>query len=237
MSQAIDGRDPFGASIRQAAIPTSVEGRERVAIKAITVRGLSLHRVGTIVATFRGKSSPAQRGSGWTLVTPDGGVDDRKGSTLGGLFLLPLGFLGERSVDGGSDLQLGARWTAKLGMALFGMTARPRLSFEVVGVRKVFGVTAYSLSATGTAPVREPIVTNDDMALGDAMGTAHVTLRCDYDPQRRRVLSMAIDVTDDLRTKKTGRGASKIHDHLHYLVALDVSSIQAPDPATPPPDP
>lgn len=236
ISQAISGRDPFGGSIRQAATPTDLQGRERVAIKAITLRGLSLHRSGAIVATFRGKSSPAQRGTGWTLVTADGSVADQKGSTLGGLFLLPLGFLGERAVDGGAPLQIGDRWTAKLGMALFGMAARPQLAFEVVGMRQVFGLTVYSLMATGWAPIKEPIVTNDDVALGYAVGKARVKLQCDYDPLGMRVVSMAIDVADDLRIAASGhRAGSKVHDHQHVLVALDAASIEVTEPSTRPP--
>jgi hypothetical protein len=235
-SQAITGRDPFGASIRQSATPTDLQGRERVAIKAVTLHGLSLHRSGTIVATFGGKSSPAQRGTGWTLVTPQGFVADRKGSTLGGLFLLPLGFLGERAVNGGAQLQIGDRWTAKLGMALFGMAARPQLVFKVVGTRHVFGLTVYSLIASGSAPVKEPIVTNDDVALGYAMGKAYVKLQCDYDPLGMRMVSMSIDVADDLRITPSGRrSGGKVRDHQHYLVALDATSIEPSDPATRPP--
>ncbi|HXW76363.1 MAG TPA: hypothetical protein VEJ20_03045, partial [Candidatus Eremiobacteraceae bacterium] len=167
VSQSIVGRGQFGAVIKQLDSPTTLTGHERVAIKATSSRGLSLHRTGTISATFGGKSVP-QAGGGWTLVTQDGMVDDRKGSTLGGLFLLPLGFLGDRSVDDGALPKIGDRWSAKLGVALFGMTARPLLTYSVVGERDVLGAHVFTLYAYGTAPVREPVLTNEDVDLGTA---------------------------------------------------------------------
>jgi len=234
MSATIEGHDAFGRPIHQVATPTLVLGRERVAIKGLSASGVALHRSGSIVATFNGKSSPPQSGSGWTLVTPSGIVEDRKGSTLGGLFLLPLGFLGDRAVDGGAPLQVGSRWTAKLGVALFGMTTRPMMRFEVVGTREIFGATVYTLSATGTAPIVEPIVTNDDVAMGDARGTAHVTLHSDYDPHLMRVVSMEIDVSDDLRVAARGHSPSgQVKDRQHYLVALDAASIEPAATAAP----
>src|SRR5215472_10495958 len=114
LSQAIVAKDPFGHAVRQPATPTDLQGRERIAIKSIDAAGLSLHRSGSIVATFKGRSSPSQRGAGWTLVTPQGDVKDRKGSTLGGLFLLPLSFLADRAVDDGLTPVIGSVWTAKL---------------------------------------------------------------------------------------------------------------------------
>lgn len=227
MSQAIDGRDPFGRAIHQPATPTDLQGRERIAVKKVDGKGLSLHRAGSIVATFRGRSSPAQHGAGWTLVTPRGDVLDRKGSTLGGLFLLPLSFLADRAVDDGAPPSIGSAWTAKLGMALFGMTAQPRLRFEVTGSRTVFGIVVYTLSASGSAPVKEPVVTNDGIALGDAVGTSHVTLRCDYDPAARRALSMDISVRSDLHIRARGKSAGTMTERQHYLVALDAASIDA----------
>jgi len=232
LSQAIVGHDPFGRTVHQAATPTVLQGRERIAVKAISARGLSLHRSGSILATFNGRSSPAQSGTGWTLVTPQGDVEDRKGSTLGGLFLLPLGFLGERAINGGTLPSVGDRWDDKLGMALFGMTAQPRLRYQLVGTRQVFGITVYTLTASGSAPVKEPIVTNDGIALGIAGGVARITLHCDYDPLALRVVSMDISVSGDLRIQTTRHGAAgTVRDRQHYLVALDAQSMQAGRPA------
>ena len=235
MSTAIDGHDAFGHQVRQIPTPTVLLGRERIAIKDVTAQGLALHRSGSIVATFRGKSSPPQSGAGWTLVTPDGKVEDRKGSTLGGLFLLPLGFLGDRAVDQGGSLQTGDRWSGKLGVALFGMTARPRMTFQVAGTREIFGTTVYSVNASGTAPIDEPIVTNDDVAMGDARGTAHLTLRYDYDPHLLRVVSMEIDVVADLRIAPQAHAApgGSVQDRQHYLVALDAASLRSSDQPAP----
>ena len=222
LSQAIVAHDPFGRSVRQGATPTDLQGRERIAVRVISANGLSVHRSGSIVATFKGKSSPKQSGAGWTLVTPQGNVLDRKGSTLGGLFLLPVAFLGDAAVNGGSVPKIGDRWSAKLGMALFGMTAQPRLAYQVTGTRRVFGQMVYSLAAKGSAPVDEPVVTNDGVALGNAVGTAHVTLRCDYDPLTRRAVSLDMNVVSDLRLRSGKRlGAGIVTDRQHYLVALD----------------
>lgn len=227
LSQAIVGKDPFGRNVRQPATPTDLLGRERIAVKSVAASGLSLHRSGSIVATFKGRSSPSQRGTGWTLVTPEGDVHDRKGSTLGGLFLLPLAFLADRAVDDGLTPAIGSTWSAKLGMALFGMTAQPRLRFQVTGSRKVLGVLVYTLTATGTAPVKEPVVTNDGIALGDAVGTSHVTLRCDYDPAARRAVSMDIAVASQLDISSHGKRTGTLTERQHYLVALDAGSIGA----------
>jgi len=225
LSQAIVGRDPFGRSVRQPATPTDLRGRERIAVKSVGASGLSLHRFGSIVATFKGRSSPSQRGAGWTLVTPQGDVHDRKGSTLGGLFLLPLAFLADRAVDDGLTPAIGSTWSAKLGMALFGMTAQPRLHFHITGSRTVLGVLVYTLAATGTAPVKEPVVTNDGVALGDAVGMSHVTLRCDYDPAARRAVSMDIMVGAKLNISARGKRTGTLTERQHYLVALDAGSI------------
>ncbi|HYK54218.1 MAG TPA: hypothetical protein VEV38_11860 [Candidatus Eremiobacteraceae bacterium] len=231
LSQAIVGKDPFGHAVHQPATPTDLQGRERIAIKSIDASGLSLHRSGTIVATFKGRSSPSQRGAGWTLVTPKGDVKDRKGSTLGGLFLLPLSFLADRAVDDGRLAPaIGSVWTAKLGMALFGMTAQPRLRFQVTGSRTVLGVLVYTLTASGTAPVKEPVVTNDGIALGDAVGMSHVTLHCDYDPAARRAVSMDIAVAANLNITTRGKSTGTLSERQHYLVALDAGSIGATSP-------
>lgn len=231
LSQQIRGHDPFGRSIRQDGVPTVLQGRERIAIKAVDDRGLSLHRSGTISATFNGHSPVAQTGAGWTLVTPEGSVRDRKGSTLGGLFLLPLGFLGERAVDNGAIPVVGTAWTNKLGMALFGMTAQPMLHYQVTGTRSIFGTVVLTLVGNGTAPVKEPVVSNDGIALGDAIGITHVTLRCDFDPLTRRAIAMDISLHGDLRIRGGhGRGTGVVADRQHILVALDASSINATDP-------
>jgi hypothetical protein len=238
LSQTIVGHDPFGRSVHQTATATDLQGRERVAVKSVSAKGLSLHRSGSILATFKGKSSLAQSGTGWTLVTPVGDVEDRKGSTLGGLFLLPLSFLGDHAINGGAFPSIGDSWDEKLGMALFGMAAQPRLHYKVIGTRQVFGITVFTLSASGSAPVKEPIVTNDGIALGIATGLAHVTLRCDYDPLSLQAVSMDIDITGNLRIQTTHHGAAgSVRDHQHYLVALDAQSIQAGRSAVDPPKP
>ena len=238
LSQAIVGKDAFGRAIHQAASPTDLQGRERVAVKSVSSRGISLHRSGSILATFKGRSSPAQSGNAWTLVTPKGDVQDRKGSTLGGLFLLPLGFLGERAVNDGSAVAVGSRWSEKLGMALFGMIAQPMMRYQVVGSRKVFGVSVVTIAGTGSVGVKEPIVTNEGVALGNALGTAHVTLRCDYDPASLRAIAMDIDVHTDLHVRGSrDSGSGTVTDRQHYLVALDAGSIESVAPVVDPPAP
>ncbi len=238
LSQAIVGKDAFGHPIHQGASPTDLQGRERIAVKSVSDRGLSLHRSGSILATFNGRSSPAQPGSAWTLVTPEGDVQDRKGSTLGGLFLLPLGFLGERAVNGGATVAIGAHWSGKLGMALFGMVAQPRMRYEVTGSRTIFGVSVYTLRGSGTVAVREPILTNEGVALGNGTGVARVTLRCDYDPLSRRAFAMDIDVASDLHVPPAkASGSGTVTDRQHYLVALDAGSIASQEPVADPAPP
>ena len=61
LSQSILGRDPFGRSIRQNGTPTDLQGRERIAVKNVGPKGLSLHRSGSIQATFRNGCSTLQR--------------------------------------------------------------------------------------------------------------------------------------------------------------------------------
>ena len=79
-------------------------------------------------------------------------------------------------------------------------------------------------------------MTNDGIALGIAVGQAHVSLRCDYDPLSLRVVSMDIEVSGDLRIQQTHHGASgTVRDRQHYLVALDAQSMQSGQSAVDPP--
>jgi hypothetical protein len=186
----------------------------------------SLHRSGAITASVAGRPV-SKPGTGWTLVNRDGTVV-RDHGTLGGLFLLPLGFLGERAVNGGATIAVGDSWSGKLGTKLYGMTARPQMKFTVTGTRFVLGTSVFSVEATGTVPMKEPVVTNSGDMLGYATGTARITLNFDYDRANARVVAMDLRVQDDLRLsggKKAARG--KVSDTQRYLVALDAGSISA----------
>src|SRR5471030_1286614 len=95
VGQSISGRDATGRSVDQRAITTTLTGRERIAVRQTSPRGITLHRSGAITASVAGRPV-SKPGTGWTLVNGDGTVV-RDHGTLGGLFLLPLGFLGERA--------------------------------------------------------------------------------------------------------------------------------------------
>jgi hypothetical protein len=226
VGQTISGRDASGRAVDQRATATTLTGRERIAIKQTSTRGMTLHRSGAITASVAGRPV-SKPGTGWTLVNRDGTVV-RDHGTLGGLFLLPLGFLGERAVDGGATIAVGDSWSGKLGTKLYGMTARPQMKFSVMGTRFVLGTSVFSVEATGTVPMKEPVVTNSGEMLGYAIGTAHITLNFDYDRANARVVAMDLRVQDDLRLSGGSKAArGKVSDSQRYLVALDAGSISA----------
>ena len=225
-SQSILGRDAFGRAVDQRAAASVLTGRERIAVRQASPSGLTVHRSGAITASAHGPAY-TKAGTGWTLINGDG-IVVRDHGTLGGLFLLPLGFLGERAVKGGAPLAVGDSWHGKLGTKLFGMIARPSLTYRVSGTRYVLGTSVYSIEASGSAPMKEPIYTSAGQGLGYATGTARITLDFDYDRTNARVVAMDLRVQDDL---KLGGGTKapqgKVSDANRYLVALDAGSISA----------
>ncbi|MBC5824369.1 MAG: hypothetical protein GIX02_05960, partial [Candidatus Eremiobacteraeota bacterium] len=142
MAQSIDGKDAFGRAIHQNAMPTTINGRERIAFKRLSASSMFISRSGSLTATVAGKSRPI-RGVGHTVVDPSGTITRDRG-TIGGVFLLPLAFLGQRSMHAGADLVVGDSWSGQLGTKLFGMTARPRLRYTVTGRRSVLGVQVFT---------------------------------------------------------------------------------------------
>ena len=174
MTQAILANDAVGKLIDQPGMPTALDGREHIAIKQISEQGITLHRSGLITAVVSNRSEKSS-GKGWTLVRDDGSIAKDTGN-LGGVFLLPLPFLGERSVNAGTDLAVGATWSDKLGTKLYGMTARPTMDFQITGQRLVLGVNVYEIDATGTAPMKRP--SSPTMAKRSAMRRAPHTSRC-----------------------------------------------------------
>ncbi len=226
VGQSILGRDSSGRAVDQRATTTTLTGRERIAIKQLSPQGITLHRSGAITATVEGRPV-SKPGTGWTFVDGNGTVV-RDHGTLGGLFLLPLGFLGERAVNGGAALAIGGSWSGKLGTKLYGMVARPKMKYVVTGTRMVLGTSVFSVEATGTVPMREPVVTNAGEMLGYATGNARITLRFDYDRANARVVAMDLRVQDDLRLSGGAKSAQgKVSDTQRYLVALDAGSISA----------
>jgi hypothetical protein len=226
VGQSILGRDAAGRAVDQLATATTLTGRERIAVKQTSAHGITLHRSGAITASVAGRPV-SKPGQGWTLVDGNG-IIVRDHGTLGGLFLLPLGFLGERAVNGGADLTIGESWMGKLGTKLYGMTARPTMTYLVSGTRFVLGTSVFSIEATGTVPMKEPVVTNAGEMLGYATGKAHLTLRFDYDRSNARVVAMDLRVQDNLRLSGGAKAArGKVSDIQRYLVALDAGSISA----------
>jgi hypothetical protein len=225
MMQAILASDSLGKRIDQPGTPTSLDGREHVAIKQISPQGITLHRSGLIVAVVSNQSRK-KSGNGWTLVRDDGSIAKDTGD-LGGVFLLPLPFLGERSINEGLDLAVGTQWSDKLGTKLYGMTARPTMDFQITGQHLALGVNVYELEATGTAPMKEPIVSNTGEALGYATGTAHISVHGEYDPANHRMISMDVDLVDTLRISTASHHGGTVDDHQHYVVELDPSSLAA----------
>lgn len=225
MSQTILGKDPFGRNINQQAAPTDVRGHENIAITALSGASATLQRTGTVTAIVDGARPFTKQAQGWTVIDSQSRVVKDKGK-LGGLFLLPLAFLGEHAMNSGNDLQIGDRWSAQLGTKLYGMLARPRLSFSVTGQRTVLGVSVYTLAANGTVPVKEPIMTASGIALGYATGATHINVQCDYDRNNRRLISLELDVSGILHYKGPAKHlGGSVHDRQHYLVALDETSM------------
>ncbi|HEY5094649.1 MAG TPA: hypothetical protein VII69_06030 [Candidatus Eremiobacteraceae bacterium] len=226
VGQSISGRDATGRTVDQRAITTTLTGRERIAVRQTSPRGITLHRSGAITASVAGRPV-SKPGTGWTLVNGDGTVV-RDHGTLGGLFLLPLGFLGERAVNRGAALSVGSSWSGKLGTKLYGMTARPQMKYSVTGTRYILGTSVFSIVATGSVPMKEPVVTNMGETLGYATGKAYITLHFDYDRANARVVAMDLRVQDDLRLSGTAKAAQgNVSDVQRYLVALDAGSISA----------
>jgi hypothetical protein len=225
MAQSILAHDVLGQRVSQPGTPTALDGREHIAIKQISGSGITLHRSGLIVAVVPNAKPQQKAGKSWTLVRADGSIASDTGN-LGGVFLLPLPFLGERSLNAGTELEVGSHWTEKLGTKLYGMTARPTMDFQISGQRLVLGVDVYDLEAEGTVPMKEPVFSNSGEALGYAIGTAHIVVRGQYDHVNHRMLSMDVDVEDSLRLSgATKHAQGTVGDHQHYVVELDPASL------------
>jgi hypothetical protein len=225
MAQSILAHDVLGQRVSQPGTPTALDGREHIAIKQVSDSGITLHRSGLIVAVVPNAKPQQKAGKSWTLVRDDGSIARDTGN-LGGVFLLPLPFLGDKSLNAGSDLQVGSHWTDKLGTRLYGMTARPSMDFQVSGQRLVLGVDVFDVDAEGTVPMKEPVFSNSGEALGYAIGTAHVTVHGQYDHVNHRMLSMDVDVVDSLHLSGSAKHAQgTVSDHQHYVVELDPASL------------
>lgn len=224
MSQSIIGRDSFGRPLNQVLAPTTVKGHENIAVTGLSASLLSLQRSGSVTATVDGAKPQTRNGAGWTTVDNRGAVLRDKGK-LGGLFLLPVAFLGEQAMNQGGALQIGDRWAAQLGTKLYGMVNRPTLHFSVVGQRSVLGVSVYTVIADGDVKMKEPVFTAAGEALGYASGLAHVTVHADYDRDNHRLVSMDIELSDTLHYAAAKHMAGSVRDHQRYLVALDASSM------------
>jgi hypothetical protein len=226
VAQAIVGRDAYGRKVDQAAMPTTLNGSEHVAIKDMTSLGISLYRSGQLVAAVSGGKPVKHPGSGWTLVRDDGTIA-RDNGNLGGVFLLPLVFLGENAVNDGAALRVGDRWSAKLGTKLFGMTARPTIRFAVDSQHLLLGVEVFSLTGEGSAPMKEPIYSNSGEPLGYATGTARIMVRCDYDRVNKRIMSMELDITDSLHLTSGKKTFGTVSDRQRYLVSLEPATLSS----------
>lgn len=225
LSQSIAGKDAFGRAINQALAPTNVKGYERIVVTKIDGEGVTVHRLGTITATVDDAKPVTKPGQSWSLVDARGRIV-RDSGKLGGLFLLPLPFLGEAAVKAGDDLAVGDTWTAKLGTKLYAMTAQPEMRFSVTGMRSFLGAQYFTIQATGTVPMREPIMTSSGEPLGYAVGTGHITAEFDYDRDNRRLISLKAVLQDTLRyTGPTKHAGGSVHDHQRWSLALDLSSM------------
>lgn len=225
ISQTVVGNDVFGRSINQTTAPTVIKGHENISITGLNASSLSLQRSGEVTAFVPGAKPFARPASGWTTVDIFGAVLQDKGK-LGGLFLLPVAFLGEQAVNRGNALQIGDRWSAQLGTKLYGMLGRPMLHFSVTGQRTVLGVDVYSIVADGDVKMKEPVLTAMGEALGFATGSAHITAQADYDRINHRLVSLQFELTDVLHYTGAGHHvAGRVKDHQRYLVALDDSSM------------
>ena len=230
MTQSILAHDVLGQKVDQPGTPTALDGREHISIKQISDSGITLHRSGLIVAVVPNAKPQQKAGKSWTLVRDDGSIARDTGN-LGGVFLLPLPFLAGKSLNAGSELQVGTRWTEKLGTKLYGMTARPTMDFEVTGQRLVLGIDVFDVDADGTVPMKEPVFSNSGEALGYAIGNAHIAVHGQYDHVNHRMISMQVDVDDNLRLSgATKHAQGTVGDQQHYVVELDPASL-ATNPA------
>jgi hypothetical protein len=237
LNQSIAGRDVFGKKIDQTIAPTTIRGHESITVTKITSAGVTVHRRGSITAVVDNTKPVTSPGQGWSLVARSGLVVRDRGK-LGGLFLLPLPFLGESAVKAGDDLAVGDAWTAKLGTRLFAMTAQPKMHFVVIGTRSVLGVHVFTIKATGQVPMREPVMTSSGEPLGYAVGTAHITAQFDYDRDNRRLISLQATIEDSLHyTGATKRAVGKVRDRQTWSLALDPSSMTGEAARTASPNP
>src|SRR5579872_893675 len=227
LSQSIAGKDAFGHAIDQALAPTNVKGYERIVVMKIDGHGVTVHRSGSITATVDDAKPVTTPGQSWSLVDARGRIV-RDSGKLGGLFLLPLPFLGETAVKAGDDLAVGDAWTAKLGTKLYAMTAQPVMRFSVTGTRMVLGVHVFTIQATGTVSMREPVMTSSGEPLGYAVGTAKITAEFDYDRDDRRLISLQAVMEDTLHYSGPAKHAGgSVHDRQRWSLALDSSSMTA----------
>ena len=226
MLQAITARSPLGTKVRQSGTPTQLQGSEHVAVAQVSGQDITLNRSGHIVAVVSDKSVKSA-GRGLTIVRDDGSIA-RDSGNLGGVFLLPLPFLGEKAMNAGAELAVGTRWTDKLGTKLYGMTARPMMTFEVTSQHLMLGLDVFEIVAEGSVPMKEPVVSNSGEALGYATGFAHVTIRGQYDHVNHRMLSMDVAVQDELKLAgATSHSAGIVGDTQHYVLELAPASIAA----------
>jgi hypothetical protein len=224
MVQAITARSPLGQSVHQLGTPTQLRGSEHVSVQIVSEQGITLNRSGHIVAVVSDKSVKSA-GRGRTVVRDDGSIARDTGN-LGGVFLLPLPFLGDKSMNAGADLAVGAHWIDKLGTKLYGMTARPMMNFEVTSQHLMLGLDVFEIVAEGSVPMKEPVVSNTGEALGYAIGTAHVTIRGQYDHVNRRMIAMDVEVQDQLHLAGASKhAAGTVGDTQHYVVELDPASL------------
>jgi hypothetical protein len=223
LTQSIAGKDAFGRIVSQQLAPTSVKGFERIVVTKIDGAGVTLHRSGTITATVDDAKPVTNQPQSWSLIDMHGKIV-RDSGKLGGLFLLPLPFLGETAVKAGDDLAVGDAWTGKLGTKLYAMTAQPEMHYLVTGTRLVFGVQVFTIQAIGTVPMREAVMTTSGEALGYAMGVARISAQLDYDRASRRLISLEAVLTDTLHYSGPHAGGS-VHDHQNWSIALDAASM------------
>ena len=225
MSQSIAGNDVFGRRINQTSAPTSVKLHESIAITKTTAQDLTMHRLGTITAVVVGARPVTKSGQGWTVVN-NSGIVVRDTGKLGGLFLLPLPFLADGSMKAGAQLAIGDTWSGELGTKLYGMTARPRLKFTVTAASIVSDIKVYIIEATGTVPMKEPVMTASGEPLGYATGIADVTAHLEYDRDKRRLVSMHAELNDTLHYKgPTKHVTGRVKDHQQCVVSLDLSPV------------
>jgi len=226
MLQAISARSPLFGTVHQAGTPTELQGSEHVAVQQVSDQDITLNRSGQIVAVVSDKSVKSA-GRGLTVVRGNGSIAHDTGN-LGGVFLLPLPFLGDRVMNAGANITVGARWTDKLGTKLYGMTARPMMTYEITAQHLTLGLDVFEIVAEGVAPMREPVVSNFGESLGYATGVAHVTIRGQYDYVHHRMLSMEVEVHDQLKlTGPHKRSLGTVGDAQHYVLELDPASIAA----------